>query len=310
MVKRNLNYSSYLAPRYWPMWLALGLAYLIAHLPLRVQYSLGALLGHLGFHTFKSRRKVTETNIAHCFPELSSAQQQRLVRQSFRANGIGLIEALRSWYRDPECLRHRVDYQGQEHLDAALAKGKGVILLGGHYSTLDLAGGLTTLFFEADVLQRDHANGLFNAFMTRSRQRLYETVLDKHDVRGMLRCLKRNRIVWYATDQDPGRKHSVFVPFFGLPSATLVSTMKLAKASGAAVLPFSHFRDERNGRYQVIVHPALEAFPSEDLEQDATRLNSILEAEIREAPEQYLWMHRRFKTPPQPGSQNIYGQCR
>jgi len=326
MKKRNLNYTSYLAPKYWLIWLLLGLGQFIAWLPLRVQQMIGVVLGRLAYLLMKRRRKIAERNITLCFPLKSPLEQQQLVKNSFRSNGMGVIEALRSWYRDPETLRSTTDYRGHEHIKQALAKGKGVILLGGHYSTLDLAGGLTTLFFEADVLQRDHSNPLFNAFVTRSRLRLYQTVLDKFDLRGMLRCLKRNRIVWYATDQDYGHNNTVFAPFFGQECATLVSTMKIAKSSGAAVLPFSHFRNEQTGRYEIVVHEALENFPSDgfsgdrfsdsdlsdsgcpksSLELDAERLNMILVREIRKAPEQYLWMHRRFKTQRKQGTGTIY----
>lgn len=308
--QRDLRYSAYLGPKYWPLWLAMALAKLIAFLPLRFQYGLGSLLGSLAYYTLKRRRFYTETNLRTCFPELSEQEHHALVKASFRSNGIGLIEALRSWFRDPATLKNKIDYIGGEHLDEALAKGKGVILLGGHFSTLDLVGSLTTLYFEADVLQRDHANPLFNAFMTRSRQKLYGEVLDKFDLRGMLKSLKKNHIVWYATDQDYGRNNTVFVPFFRTPCSTLPSTARIAKMSGAAVVPFSHVRKANNEGYTIVIHKALEDFPTKDINEDALRLNRILEESIRKAPEQYLWMHRRFKTPPKRGERNIYGQIR
>lgn len=283
---------------------------MIAYLPLQVQFGLGSILGRLAHATMKRRRLYAETNIRHCFPELTRAEQHTLVKDSFRSNAIGLIEALRTWFRDPASLRDKVDYIGGEHLNAALARGRGVILLGGHFSTLDLIGSLTTLHFKADVLQRDHANPLFNAFMTRARARLYGQVLDKFDVRGMLRSLRDNHVVWYATDQDYGRNNTVFVPFFNLPCATLTSTMRIARRSGAAVVPFSHYRKPNGQGYEIVIHPALEDFPTNDMEKDATRLNDILERAIRVQPDQYLWMHRRFKTPAEPGAENIYGQIR
>ena len=310
MANRNLNYSSYLAPRFWLLWLVLGLGKLIAHLPLRIQYAIGTALGWASYYLMRSRRFITETNIGVCFPELTPVERQRLVKRAFYSNGIGLLEALRSWFSNPKRLAACTTLHGYGHLEAALAKGKGIILLGGHYSTLDIAGSLTTLYFSADVLQRDHSNPLFNTFMTRSRQRLYGEVLGKNDIRGMLKCLKRNRIVWYATDQDYGWNNTVFAPFFGQPCATLVSTMRIAQASGATVLPFSHFRRPNAQGYDIYIHPALEDFPSGDVVQDATRLNGIIEQEVRKYPEQYLWMHRRFKTPVVRNANNVYGQFR
>ena len=308
MKGRDLDYRHYLGFRYWPTWFLLALCKVVSMLPLSMQYHLGRILGNLAFRLLKKRRAVTQINIANCFPELSEPEQEQLVRHCFRSNGIGLIEALRSWYADPGLLAKRTRFHGLEHLHAALERGRGVILLGGHYSTLDLVGSLTTLEFEADVLQRDHSNPLFNTFMTRSRLRRYGNVISKHDIRQMLKSLKQNHVVWYATDQDYGRHNTVFAPFFGIPCSTLISTMKIARTSGAAVVPFSHFRDEENGRYDIYFEAALTDFPSDDLEQDAARLNRLLENNIRKAPEQYLWMHKRFKTCADPKAVNIYGQ--
>lgn len=306
--KRNLSYASYFGPRFWPLWLVLGLCRIVASLPLSLQLVLGRLLGSLAYHTLKRRRQVTQMNIRACFPDLSDAEQKALVKASFRSNGMGLLESLRSWFVDPKTLATKTRFHGLENLQDALQKGKGVILLGGHFSTLDLVGSLTTMEFKADVLQRDHSNPLFNTFMTRSRQRLYEHVISKQDIRQMLKSLRQNHVVWYATDQDYGRNSTVFVPFFGIPCSTLASTAKIAQSSGAAVVPFCHFRNEEEGGYDIYLQPALEAFPCGDVAADATRLNQLLEENIRLAPEQYLWMHRRFKTCPEKGEINIYGQ--
>lgn len=271
---------------------------------------MGRILGRLAFKLLQSRRRVAITNLTHCFPELNSDEVYTLAQQSFESNGIGIFEAFRAWFRKPQSLESVVKFEGQEHLDGALARGKGVILLGGHFSTLDLAGSLTTLFFKADVMQRDHLNGLFNAVMTRSRSALYEEVLAKDDVRGLLRSLRKNHVVWYAVDQDYGRNNTVFAPFFGVPCATLSTPARIAKNTGAAVVPFSHYRLPDAQGYVIKTLPALENFPTDDAVADATRLNAVLECAIREAPEQYLWMHRRFKTPKEPGQNNIYGQPR
>ena len=307
MKGRNLDYRHYLGIRYWPTWILLGLCKLISMLPLKIQYYLGRMIASLAYWLLKKRRVVAQTNISACFPELSKDEREALVKASFRSNGIGIVEALRSWYADPKLLSHRTRFHGLEHLHAAQEQGKGVILLGGHYSTLDLVGSLTTLEFKADVLQRDHSNPLFNAFMTRSRQRLYGNVISKHDIRQMLKSLKQNHIVWYATDQDYGRNNTVFAAFFGIPCSTLISTMKIAKASGAAVVPFSHFRNESKGEYDIYFGEVLKGFPGTNLEEDAARLNKLLENNIRKAPEQYLWMHKRFKTCADPAAINLYG---
>ncbi len=292
------------------MWFAIGFVWSGAHLPLRVQRSLGALTGWLCYYVLRKRRTITETNIRLCFPERTASEQKALIKESFISNGIGLFEAATAWFRNPESLRQLTSVHGYENIEKALGKGSGVILLGGHFSTLDLGGALISLFIDADVMQRDHNHPLLNAVMTRSRQKFYGTTLGRKDVRGMLRCLKANRIVWYATDQDYGRKNSVFAPFFGVPAATITTTARMAKSSNATVVPFSHFRRKGKLGYDIYFHPPLKDFPTGDELADATRLNSVLEQEIRKHPEQYLWMHRRFKTPVESGALNPYNQRR
>lgn len=303
---RNLRYRAFWHPRWWPTWCLLGLIWLIAQLPLRLQHRLGSFIGWLAYHLAGSRRRITQTNIDLCFPELDAQQRQQLVRQTFRSNGIGVFEAATGWFRNPERLRPITQVHGFEHLEAALKSGKGVLLLGGHYSTLDLGGSLISLYIDADVMQRDHNNALMNAVMTRSRESRYGVALGRKDLRGLLRRLKANRIVWYAPDQDYGRRNSVFARFFGVPAATITATARIARTSGCQVVPFSHFRRDDGLGYDIFFQPALAQFPSGDDVADAERVNQVIEQQIRRHPDQYLWMHRRFKTRPDPAENNPY----
>jgi Kdo2-lipid IVA lauroyltransferase/acyltransferase len=303
---RDTRYSQYLHPRWWPTWLAIFIMWAAARLPLRWQWWLGEKLGELTWRFAKKRRHITDVNIRLCFPELTENQKQALVRQSFRANGIGVMELGLAWFRDPASFLPLTRVYGLEHLDAALAKGQGVLLLGGHYSTLDLGGSLVTEYISADVMQRDHNNPLINAVMTRARERRYGQVLDARNLRGLLRQLKKNRIVWYATDQDYGRKDIVFAPFFDVPAGSITATSRIAKSSGCAVVPFSHFRRTDGPGYDIFFQPPLENFPSGDDLADATLVNRTIENEIRKQPDQYLWMHRRFKTRPNPRDASLY----
>ncbi len=303
---RDLDYRHYRHPRWWPTWVSVSLIRLLATLPMKLQWRLGTLLGELAFRTLKSRRHVTETNIQLCFPELNDKERLALVRKSFHSNGIGAMEIGAAWFRQPEALKHLTSVNGLEHIDTALAKGQGVLLLGGHYSTLDLGGSLLTLFIETDVMQRDHNNLLMNAVMTRARERLYGVVLGNKNLRGLLKRLKANRVVWYATDQDYGRKGTVFAPFFNVPAASITATARIAAHSGCAVIPFSHFRCQNTIGYNLHFHPPLANFPSGDDMTDATLVNQTIEQEIRRHPDQYLWMHRRFKTRPSRNDPDFY----
>ncbi len=308
--ERDLNYSHYLHPRWWPTWLGIGVMWLMARLPLKFQWKIGKLIGELAWRLIPERRHIAEVNIRACFPELSEQEQRELVRKAFHSNGIGMMELGLAWFRDPKDFADITQIHGLEYLNDALKNGNGVLLLGGHYSTLDLGGSLVTEVIEADVMQRDHNNPLMNAVMTRARERRYGVVLSSKDLRGLLRRLRQNRTIWYATDQDYGRKGLVFAPFFGVPAGTITATSRIAERSGCAIVPFSHFRREGSPGYDIYFHPALENFPSGDDLADATLINQTIEREVRRQPDQYLWMHRRFKTRPDRSEPAFYSKKR
>lgn len=301
-----LGYRDFLHPRWWPSWLAIGCLWLVAQLPLRLQHAMGRLVGWLAYYLLPGRRRVTQTNIALCFPALDQAARQQLVKRAFCSNGIGIFEAATGWFRAPERLRGITHVHGFHHLEAALKKGKGVLLLGGHYSTLDLGGSLISLFIEADIMQRPHNNALFNRVMTRSRAQRYGLVLGRKDLRGLMRRLRANRIIWYAADQDYGRRNSVFAPFFGVPAATITAPARIVGKSGCQLVPFSHFRHEQGLGYDIIFGPALTDFPSHDEIADAARVNQLVADALQAHPDQYLWLHRRFKTRPHRDDPNPY----
>lgn len=271
------------------MWLA-------AHLPYPLQIFIGRGLGLLSYYFARSRRHICEVNIRLCFPELSEQEQRMLIKKTFLSNGIGLIEVAISWFRNPEDYRSRTSVTGLEHLEAAIKQGKGVLLLCAHFSSLEMGGFLFKLFGDMDVTYRPNKNPLFQAAMFNGRIRHYRHVYDRKDVRGAMRSLKAGRILWYAPDQDYGAKHSVFVPFFGVQAATITATARFAKVNDSAVIFYSHYRNEDNSGYHLNFSPALEGFPSGDSHADARTTNDLVEQAIRKQPDQYLWLHKRFKT--------------
>ena len=270
--------------------------WVVAHLPFALQIQTGKFIGILSYYFARGRRHVCEVNLKLCFPELTDFKHQQLVRKTFISNGIGLIEIAIAWYRSPEEYKDRVTVSGLENLEAALDKGKGVLLLCAHFTTLEFGGFLFNLFHTMDVTYRPNKNALFEAAMYNGRIRHYPNVIDRKDVRSAIRSLKQGNILWYAPDQDYGAKHSVFVPFFGNRAATITATSRFAKANDSAVVFFSHYRKEDNSGYHLEFSPMLENFPSNNQEDDARTINILVEQAVTRQPDQYLWLHKRFKT--------------
>ena len=291
-------------PRHWPAWAGVYLLWLATLLPAGLQLALGRAIGAALHLLARRRRHITETNLRLCFPELSAQARAALVRQTFADNGTGLIETAIAWFTPPEQLRGRVEFEGLEHLQAAKDRGKGVLLIGAHYTTLDLCGNLFTLFSPASVMYRAQNNPVFEHIMTRPPAHV-RAGIDRSDMRSAIRCLKSGGVLWYAPDQDYGRKHSVFAPFFGVPAASIVATSRILRMTGATPVLFSHWRRDDGSGYVLRVEPIPEPLPSGSDEEDARVVNAHIEACIRRHPSQYMWVHRRFKTRP-PGEARPY----
>ena len=301
--KANLQF---LAPKYWPTWIGLALLRLINLLPFGLQLKIGAALGHLISILASKRRHVAEVNIRLCFPQLSKDEQNKLVSDTFKNNGIGIIETAMAWWSDRESFRSKVSIEGKEYLDEALSEGRGVILLGAHYSTLDLGGLLFSLFYPLHTMYRPHNNALMDRVITKGRLRSITSMIDRSDFRSVIKALKGNEIVWYAPDQDFGPKHSIYAPFFGINAATTPATAKLAKLSKSPVILLSHHRNS-NGNYVLRLHPRISPFPIDGDIAAATRINKEIEKGINYDYSQYMWVHRRFKTHPN-GKNHLYSK--
>jgi KDO2-lipid IV(A) lauroyltransferase len=290
--------------RVWPTWLLVVLAWLIARLPLAMIAGLARVLGALAYRFGRSRREVTRTNLTLCFPEMNEDERERLARDSFTHTAMGLLESTTVWLNPGKDLASRTRIHDQSRLDAARQEGRGVILLGGHFSALDVMGpGLKSL--DLDVIYRENKNPVWEWLQVRGRSRYFGAVLERSDARSILRRLKQGRVIWYAADQDYGRKRSVFAPFFGIPTASITATAKLAALTQAPVLLGSNFRDLSTLTWNAWVDEPLADFPTGKDVTDATAINRAIEAAILRHPEQYLWMHRRFKTRPE-GEASIY----
>lgn len=285
-----------LAPRYWPVWLAVGLLRIFVLLPFPALLWLGRRIGRLIHRLAKRRRELTRYNLAQCFPELDAARREQLAREHFESLGIGLFEIALCWWGSARRLRKRVRFEGLEHVERALQQGRGALLLSAHVTTLEIGGRLLGLFTPFCLMYRPNNNPALEWIISRRRQKHFDRVIPRDNVRQLIRSLKENRVVWYAPDQGFTGKNSVMVPFFGVPAPTNPATSRIAKAGEAPVLPFFVERLPGSRGYRLRVEPPLENFPGETVEADALRTNAIIEQQARATPEQYLWMHNRFKT--------------
>lgn len=283
-------------PQYWPTWLALGIARLITLLPYRAQMFLGRRLGDLAYQLIPSRRHVVDVNLKICFPQWSDRERSRKVREHFQSSGMGIIETFICWWCSDRFVARLAHYEGLENLQAALDQNKGVILLSAHFTSLELGVRMSSMQASVTAMYRPPNNRVIDHVMRNSRERIVgKNVIPKSEIRALIRALRQGEAVWYAPDQSVRNKFSAEIPFFGQPAMTTLATSRLAKMSKAPVVPFFTLRAEDGSGYRVVILPALENFPSDDEIVDTTRINKIIETQVREAPTQYFWLHKRFK---------------
>lgn len=294
-----------LAPRHWPAWIGIGFIRAIVLLPARWTLALGAAFSAAISPLLRVRRRVIARNLELCFPELDAHQREALRREATREMGRMLGEFALGWFAsDAKLAQLHVDIEGLEHLEVARANSRGVLLVGGHFSHLELCARLISRRIRIAGMYRRMDSDVFEYMVLRARLHYADTMFDKDQLRATVKYLKRGGTVWYAPDQDMRGKDSVFAPFFGIPASTITATHHLARLSGAAVMPFFHRRTP-DGGYVLRLETPLEDFPSGDVIADTTRVNAAIERMVREAPAQYLWAHKRFKTRPK-GSPPVY----
>lgn len=267
---------------------------------------LADLLGTLLWALILTRRRIVRVNLTIAFPEQTPAARRRLERAHFRSATRGLFEGGVAWWLSDRRIAGRYALYGLEHLEEARRRGRGVILLAAHYTSVEMGTKILGRHIEAFYpVYKPAKDRLFDAEMLRVRRAAVTGMLHNEDMRGILRVLRSNGVVWYAPDQDFGSRSGVFAPFMGAPAMTLTMTGRLAQASGAAVVPVRYER--RPGPFwHVEMLPALADFPSGDEVTDAARVNALIEEQVERAPEQYLWLHRRFKTRPDPDARSPY----
>lgn len=255
---------------------------------------LGAGVGRVLQLLARRRVRIADTNLRLCYPQMSSADRERLLKANFAAMGKGLMEVSLSWWGPQATVDRLLSVEGAEHLQSD--DGRGTIFLTAHFSSLELSARYLGSLSRSYAMYRPNENPVIQEMFDRHRARLTQGNIPREDVRTMVRVLKEGDGVWFAPDQDYKHKGKVFVDFMGVPAATHTATSRFAKVSGARVLPFVLLR-ERNG-YRLYIEPPLDNFPSGDVQLDTQKINDLYGKWVSLAPEQYNWIHRRFKTRP------------
>ncbi|MDR0633576.1 MAG: lipid A biosynthesis acyltransferase [Azoarcus sp.] len=279
----------------------IGVFWLLHWLPLAALAALGRGLGIVSYCLAARRRRVASINLALCFPELDEAARRRLARRHFQALGRSLLERGLLWWASPARLRRVIRFEGEGRLRALQRAGTPVILLAPHFVGLDAGGARVAMSFDSvSMYARQKKNPVLDRLLYRGRRRFGDQLLltRQDGVRGALRAMKAGRPFYYLPDMDYGRKDAVFVPFFGVEAATITGLSRLARLAGARVLPCVTRMLPGGAGYALEIGEPWTDFPSADVEADTRRMNAWLETVVRTMPEQYYWVHRRFKTRP------------
>ncbi|MER1966805.1 lysophospholipid acyltransferase family protein [Castellaniella sp. GW247-6E4] len=263
----------------------------------------GRVLGRITPWLLRSRTHIVRTNLRLCFPDMDAAAREALLRRHFRLLAQSFVDRGLCWFGTPERILDTIELQGEAHLSTLLDQGRPILMFAPHFIALDAAATRLTLFLkESATLYTQQSDHDVDEIVRQGRGRFHQVhLVNRHDgVRGLIRHLRKGIPVYYLPDMDFGRQGSAFVPFFGIPAATLLSAAQIAQAWDAAVVPVISRLDAATGRYRVEVGAPLEAFPGDDDPAAATaRLNRLIEEEVRKDPAQYYWVHRRFKTRPE-----------
>ena len=276
-------------PRYWPTWLGMAALRLVCLLPHRAALAIGRGLGRIAERLSGNRRAIVRRNIELCFPELTPRERNALASRHFEALGMSLIEmGLGRWASD-----------GKHSKMRALDRGKGVILLSAHFTTLEISGRLLAMNCPPfDAVYRKNRSEFITELQRTGRERSADETIEKRDIKLMVRKLRKGRPVWYAPDQSYDRKGAAVIPFFGVPAMHTTATSTLARLGDAVTLPYFPRRLD-DGSYVHTILPPLEDFPGDDPVEDTQKYVRVLEEHIRSCPEQYFWIHRKFKNLPE-----------
>lgn len=282
----------------------------LGQLSLKNRLRVGALLNSIAPVFMKRRISIVKKNLEISFPEASDEQRLEWQKQHIRSLCQSIVDRGFVWYGSRDKIEAQVNLKNFHHIAKALENNEPIILLAPHFVALDVAASrLTTVLEESATIYTAQRQPDIDAIIRKGRARFNTVHLieRKEGVRSMLRYLKQGTPVYYLPDMDFGRKGSIFVPFFGVPAATLPTTAALADKWGATVIPIYSYWDRKSGHYEVDVLPPLKNFPGDKTVEEATSsINELIEALVLRDPSQYYWVHRRFKTRPNPDEPKYY----
>lgn len=303
--------TAFLKPRYWGLWFGLGLFRLLLCLPypwlVQIGKGLGWLFGALKFG--QRRMAIAAQNLKLCFPEMSEAQRKQWLKENQQSVGMAIIETGMAWFWSDKRILKWSKVEGLAQLKNQPQQA-GILFVGVHFLTLELGARIVGLHHQGIGVYRPNDNPLLDWLQFRGRVRSNKALLDRKDLRGMIKALKAGETIWYAPDHDYGRKNSVFVPFFAVPETctTAGSRMLLKAAPNSVVVPFTPMRNADFSGYTVKISPAVDFSQCENEIDTAALMNQVVEQEILKAPSQYMWLHRRFKTRPNECDPSLYDE--
>ncbi|KAB7691816.1 Kdo(2)-lipid IV(A) acyltransferase [Plesiomonas shigelloides] len=298
--------TAYFHPRYWLTWLGIAALYLVTLLPYPLIRRIGFTLGRLFMRIGKRRVKIAERNLELCFPDMSREARTQILQENFESTGMAVMETGMAWFWPDWRVKKIFQVEGLEHMRQAQAEQRGVLLIGVHFLTLELGARVFGMYNPGVGVYRPNDNPLMDWLQTWGRLRSNKYMIDRKDVKGMIRALRAGEIIWYAPDHDYGPRRSVFVPLFAVDkAATTTGTSILMQAADPALVAFAPIRNKDGSGYRLVISPAIQGFPMDDEVAAAAFMNRVVEKEILRAPGQYMWLHRRFKTRPE-GESSLY----
>lgn len=302
----NFNYS-FLHPRFWLIWIGISILYIIVLLPYPVIHYIGIRIGRIAKYFLTYRMHIIRKNLNLCFPNLSHLDQQILINKNCESIGMGILETGMAWFWSERRIQRWCKVNGLNNISKLYTKNTGILLIGIHFLTLELGARIFGIINPGIGVYRPHNNPLLDWLQTKGRLKSNKNMLNRTNIRGIIKALKCGEIVWYAPDHDYGYKNSVFVPLFAVSNAaSTIGTHILIKLANPAIIPFIPRRLSNSLGYELIIFPNKQKEIPLDSHINTIRyINKIIEQTILLAPDQYMWLHRRFKTRPS-GESSLY----